>query len=181
MHQALRAEVFFRRMNTPVPESVHDIDWERYRFAEDAVLCIIRDGSRILLIHKKTGLGKGKINAPGGRIMPGELPRDAAAREVREEVGLTPGELTQVAELNFIFTNGYSLRGFVFFARSFTGTQVSTPEADPFWCAEDQIPYDSMWEDDRCWLPRVLAGEKILGRFIFDEDRMMSREITLLP
>jgi 8-oxo-dGTP diphosphatase len=168
-------------MKSPVPASVHEIDWERYSFTECAVLCFIRNGSRLLLIHKKTGLGKGKINAPGGRILPGELPVHAAVREVREEVGLTAGELTRVAELDFIFADGYSLRGFVFIARSFAGTPVSTPEADPFWCAEDEIPYDRMWEDDRYWLPRVLAGERILGRFIFDKDRMLSREITLLP
>jgi 8-oxo-dGTP diphosphatase len=65
-------------------------------------------------------------------------------------------------------------------ARSHAGTPVSTPEADPFWCAIGEIPYDRMWADDPLWLPRVLAGEKVLGRFIFDGDRMLSHEVRRL-
>ena len=49
-------------------QSVEEVDWEYWKFSEDAVLCFIEDQENLLLIHKKTGLGKGKINAPGGRI-----------------------------------------------------------------------------------------------------------------
>ncbi len=158
--------------------SVEQVDWESWRFTEDAVLCFIEDGENLLLIHKKTGLGKGKINAPGGRIEPGEKMKDAAVRECEEEIGITPSDLRQVAELQFIFTDGYSLRGFVFFAKSFTGTLIETPEAKPFWCALTNIPYDKMWADDTLWLPRVLRGESVLGRFIFEDDRMLSHRIV---
>jgi 8-oxo-dGTP diphosphatase len=160
--------------------SVHEVDWPHFAFTEDAVLCFIRNGCRVMLIHKKTGLGAGKINAPGGRVERGETFEQTAVREVQEEIGLTPTGLAQVAELNFIFTNGYSLRGIVFFASGYSGTPISTREADPFWCEVAEIPYDRMWEDDRHWLPRVLAGEKVLGRFIFDDDRMLSMDIAPL-
>lgn len=161
-------------------QSVEQVDWANFRFAEDAVLCFIRHDTNLMLIHKKTGLGKGKINAPGGRIEKGELPLAAAIRETEEEIGLVPSDLTQVAELNFIFTDGYSLRGFVYFAEAFTGTPVSTREADPLWTPIDSIPYEKMWADDIIWLPKVLAGEKILGRFIFDDDTMLSYRIEPL-
>ncbi len=159
--------------------TVNSINWPTHRFTEDAVLCFIRSENRLMLIRKKTGLGAGKINAPGGRIESGEAALNAAIRETQEEIGLTPSGLRQVAELNFIFTDGYSLRGFVFFANSFTGTPISTPEADPMWCDIDKIPYGEMWADDIHWLPRVLAGEKIVGRFIFDGERMMDGEVVV--
>lgn len=157
--------------------SVKDINWETWKFTEQAVLCFVRKGNKILLIHKKTGLGKGKINAPGGRIEKDETPFAAAIRETKEETHVTPSLLEFAGELQFIFKDGYSLRGHVFFASGCEGSPVSTPEADPFWCAVDAIPYDKMWADDIHWLPRVLAGEKILGRFIFDKDKMVDLEV----
>ena len=161
-------------------QSVNSIDWETWSFTEDAVLCFVRKEDKILLIHKKTGLGKGKINAPGGRIEKGETALAAAIRETKEETCVTPSSLEFAAELQFIFKDGYSLRGIVFFASNHEGTPMSTPEADPFWCAVDAIPYDKMWADDIHWLPRVLAGEKILGRFIFDEDKMLDLEVICI-
>ena len=41
--------------------------------------------SRLLLGMKKRGFGAGKWNGFGGKIEPGETPRQAAIREIREE------------------------------------------------------------------------------------------------
>jgi 8-oxo-dGTP diphosphatase len=46
-------------------------------------LFVIRDG-HILLIHKKRGLGAGKINGPGGRIDLGESPQECAVRKFKK-------------------------------------------------------------------------------------------------
>lgn len=160
-----------------VPRSVDAVDWESWVPKETAVLCFIRDGGRILLIEKKTGLGAGKINGPGGRIEEGEFPMDAAIREVREETHLVPQGLSERGELSFIFTDGYSLRCHVFLAAGASGSRRETREAAPFWCSTEEIPYDRMWADDRLWLPRVLNGEYVIGRFIFDGDAMLSSEV----
>src|SRR4051794_35353585 len=45
-------------------------DWAAWVPRERAVLCFIVCGGRVLLIHKKRGLGAGKVNAPGGKIEP---------------------------------------------------------------------------------------------------------------
>jgi hypothetical protein len=37
-----------------------------------------------------------------------------------------------------------------------------------------------MWEDDTYWLPQVLAGDKVTGKFEFDGDyRMTSHDVTI--
>lgn len=164
-----------------VPGDVHDFDWEAWKPTETAVLCYIFKDGQVLLIHKKRGLGRGKINAPGGRIEEGETPVQTAVRELQEEVGITPLSPFEVAHLSFVFTNGYSLKGHVFFARDFEGTVIETDEAVPFWTPVGDIPYDRMWEDDRLWLPRTIEGSFIEARFIFDGDTMVSHHINEKP
>ncbi|MFW5995526.1 MAG: 8-oxo-dGTP diphosphatase, partial [Spirochaetia bacterium] len=141
-------------------------------------LCFIRRDNKVLLIRKKRGLGAGKINGPGGRIEPGESPEQAAVRETTEEVGLIPAGLIKMADLSFQFADGYSLHCVVFFASRFSGTLEETEEADPFWCRESEIPYESMWADDRLWLSRALNGEPVSGYFSFDGDTMLTHSVA---
>ncbi|MBI9108057.1 MAG: 8-oxo-dGTP diphosphatase [Spirochaetales bacterium] len=162
-----------------VPDTVDEVDWDSWKFTEQAVICYIRDKDQLLLINKKTGLGAGKVNAPGGRIEAGEMPLEAAVRECQEEVGLTPIDPEYVTDLSFIFKNGHSLRGFVFYAESFEGEMIETDEAEPFWCNIEQIPLGKMWADDALWLPRMLKGEKLSGKFIFDDDEMLSSLVEI--
>jgi 8-oxo-dGTP diphosphatase len=159
------------------PSSVEDVDWTRWQARETAVLCYVFDRGKVLLIDKKTGLGKGKVNAPGGRIEEDESPEDAMVRELEEEVRITPADFYRAGELSFIFTDGYSLHGHVFFAESYRGEPEETSEASPFWVPVEEIPYGNMWEDDELWLPLALDGNFVTCRFIFDGDRMLSKQI----
>jgi len=156
---------------------VDEIDWELWEPTETAVVCYVFSGKEVLLIHKKTGLGNGLINAPGGRIEIAETAVEAAVRETAEETGITPVAPRQVGVLNFQFVDGYALRGYVFFADQHTGEMVETAEAAPFWAEVDRLPYDSMWEDDRYWLPLALEGKQVTGYFIFDDRKMLSKKI----
>ena len=54
-----------------------------------ANLVFLTRGQEVLLIHKKTGLGAGKINGPGGKLEPGESPLEGAIREVEVGPGMT--------------------------------------------------------------------------------------------
>jgi 8-oxo-dGTP diphosphatase len=143
-------------------------------------LCFIRKNQQLLLIRKKRGLGAGKVNAPGGKIEPGETPLDAAIRETQEEVGVLPLNLSARGILQFQFLDGYSLYCTVFIATDLIGTPLETPEAIPFWVPENAVPYSEMWEDDQHWLPQMLQGDFFNGRFTFDRDQMLSKEIEFL-
>ena len=159
-----------------------NIDWNSWKPGERAVIVYIcdRQKNKVLLINKKRGLGKGKVNAPGGRLESGESFFEAGIRECREEVSVTPIKPVKRTELHFQFTSGYALYGEAFFTDSWEGEERPSNEADPFWCDLDKIPWDRMWEDDRAWLPMALEGKKLRGFYIFDEDKMLSEKLEVL-
>jgi 8-oxo-dGTP diphosphatase len=157
----------------PVPRRVSEIDWRTWQPTEKATLLFILQDSRILLIHKKTGLGAGKINGPGGRIDPGETAMQGAIREVQEELCVTPTGVRPAGDLHFQFVDGYALHGSVFTASGFEGTLCETREAAPLWTPLSSIPYGRMWADDPLWLPMLIQGKGFRGYFVFDGDTML--------
>lgn len=158
-------------------QTYKDIDWTDWKPVERATLLfVIRDG-RILLIHKKRGLGAGKINGPGGRLDPGEHSRECAIRETQEEICVTPVDVRPCGELQFQFVDGHSIHGMVYRATDIEGEPQETDEAIPLWCALEDIPYGKMWMDDRLWFPLMLKDQYFTGRFLFDDDLMLGCEI----
>jgi 8-oxo-dGTP diphosphatase len=146
---------------------------------DEATLLFVRRGLELLLIRKKRGLGAGKINAPGGRLEPGETPLDAAIREVREEVRVDPQGVRFRGDLSFAFADGYSLHCSVFMADGCEGEPNETDEAIPMWIPITEVPYPEMWADDILWMPKMLSGWGFSGRFVFDGDRMEHVELDL--
>lgn len=164
-----------------IPKRVAEIDWKTWSGVDRATLLFVVEGERILLIRKKRGLGAGKINGPGGKLDPGETPRQAAIREVTEEIGIVPSGIEPGGVLRFQFIDGYSIHVWVFTATGYDGELIETDEAIPLWYGVDSIPYDEMWSDDIIWLPILLGGQKFAGRFIFDKDEMLDHTIDLDP
>lgn len=142
-----------------------------------ASLCFVKQDGKLLMIRKKRGLGTGKINAPGGRLEEGETALEAAIRETREEVGITPLNLSQRGELHFQFADGLALHCVVFFAEGCLGEPIETDEAIPYWMNPLDIPYHEMWADDVHWLPKMLEGKKFKGWFHFDHEVMLSNTV----
>lgn len=160
-------------------KQLSDIDWDSWQATDPATLVfVIREG-QILLINKKTGLGKGKVNGPGGKVEKGESPEACAIRECQEELGITVSNLQYSGQHRFQFVDGYSILVWVYRTDEFEGIPTETVEAAPLWVSLDDIPYDQMWEDDRIWLPMLLRGELFQGRWIFNGDKMLDYE--LLP
>lgn len=167
-----------RSLQHPRVRSLADIDWDAWTPKDDAVLLFVIQNGNALLIRKKRGLGAGKINAPGGRMEPGETPEQAALRETREEVCVEASAPRRRGRLRFQFTDGYALACHVMSSDSCVGEPRETDEAIPQWSPLDALPYDEMWADDRLWLPLMLAGRPFRGRFIFDGERMVDHELV---
>ncbi len=158
-------------------KTLAEVDWDNWRAKDPATLVfVIRDG-QVLLINKKTGLGKGKINAPGGKVDPGETPREGAVRECQEELAIMVSELHYCGQHRFQFVDGYSIHVWVYRTDEFSGTPTESREAKPLWVALEKIPYEKMWEDDGLWIPMLLRGEKFLSRWIFDGGKMLDYEL----
>ncbi|MCX6960428.1 MAG: 8-oxo-dGTP diphosphatase [Verrucomicrobia bacterium] len=159
----------------------HDLDfWQNWQPTMRASLCFVRREGQILMIHKKRGLGVGKINGPGGRLEPGETALEAAIRETEEELCITPLHLSERGELHFQFVDGLALHCVVFTAEGCIGEPKETEEAIPHWMEPSAIPYHNMWADDIHWLPGMLEGKKFRGYFHFNEDVMLSRRLEWL-
>jgi 8-oxo-dGTP diphosphatase len=163
-----------------VPQRLADIDFSAWQARDRATITFIVRGGEVLLIRKLRGLGAGKVNGPGGKLEPGETPLAGAIREVEEEIGVTPLDLEERAELRFQFVDGYSIHAHVFVAGGFRGEPHTTPEAVPFWASRDALPFSEMWADDILWLPDVLNGATLHGYFVFDGDSMVDSRIEEL-
>ena len=141
-------------------------------------LCLLTrvsgDGPQVLLGHKKSGLGTGKIVGLGGHVEAGESPAQAAAREVKEEAGIAvaPENLCQAADLTFLFPvrPRWDMTVAVFTGADWTGEAAETDEITPEWFPLTALPLDRMWDDAKHWLPRVLVGERVRATFTYADD-----------
>jgi 8-oxo-dGTP pyrophosphatase MutT (NUDIX family) len=138
-------------------------------------------GSReLLLAMKKRGFGQGKWNGAGGRFdskKDGDI-FDTTIREIEEEIGVKVKDVEKVAILNFHYPylrnteKEWSVH--VFLTKNWQGKPRESEEMRPKWFKIDEIPFDEMWPDDRFWLPKILAGEKIIADFVFKKGEIIS-------
>ncbi len=129
-----------------------------------ATLVHIRRGDKLLLGEKKKGeIGKGVIVGPGGKQEAGESLTGCLLREVREELGifLDEGRLRRVGIIVFFAAGVPDFETHVYETDYFTGEPRETNDMIPRWFDVAELPYERMFESDRHFLPRLLAGEKI--------------------
>ena len=148
---------------------------------QDAVLCIITKGNRILLMEKLRGFGKGLISAPGGKINKNETHEKAAIREVKEEVNVDVSNLKYHGKIEFFSANSKEWIVHVFSTKTVKGSVKNTEEAIPEWIDVKKIPYGRMWADTKHWIPVVLQGKKFNAVFHFDKkwEKMSSFRINI--
>lgn len=141
-------------------------------------LAIVVKDKKVLLGRKVRKLGAGFWNGFGGGLEAGESVEEAARRECCEEVGITPTTMRKHGVLIFRYPDkplgATEHEVHIFAVTAFTGTPEATDEMlTPTWFSFDAIPYDSMWPDDRYWLPLLLAGKDFGGTFSFNKNKQL--------
>lgn len=142
--------------------------------AIESILCFITKDGKVLLQKKAKGLfGELKWNAPGGKLMDGETAEACAIREVEEETGLFISDPKPCGILHFYKDSKKDAPAIivhVFLTSVFEGAPRDLGEGELKWFDPSKLPFHEMWEDDKFWLPHVLAGKSINGHFFFTGD-----------
>ncbi len=138
---------------------------------------IIQDG-KILLIRKKKGHGRGKWNGPGGRMEPGESPEDCLRRELEEEIGIRVKSERMIGNLTFYEEGKLDWLVYIFRIEAYEGQPNESGEALPRWFPLNEIPFDQMWEDDSYWLPLLIEGKSLNGRFWFERGKLVRYSVN---
>ena len=146
-------------------------------------MLLIRD-DHILLAMKKRGFGAGKWNGVGGKPEGDETIDQTALRECSEEIDVSPIDIKHVATLDFYFASGKSdwdQQVSVYLCKKWQGEPTETEEMKPKWFNVADIPYESMWQDDKYWLPEVFAGKTVEAQFTFDDnDNLLRHNLTTI-
>ncbi|GAB5592331.1 Nudix (Nucleoside diphosphate linked moiety X)-type motif 1 [Umbelopsis nana] len=136
------------------------------------VFVLDQTNQKVLLGMKKRGFGQGRFNGFGGKVEKGETILQGAHRELEEEAFVTTDKLDRVGMLLFTFENDpIALEVHVFCTDSYSGEPKESEEMKPEWFSYANIPYDTMWPDDKYWLPIMFKGNRFTGRFDFAEDQ----------
>ncbi len=134
-------------------------------------LCLLVKDGKVLLAMKKRGFGMGKWNGVGGKVQDGETMEMAAVRETGEEIGVAveSTSMKNVGNIEFYFKDKpeWNQHMHIFLVKDWKGEPKESEEMAPKWYLHNEIPFDAMWLDDKHWLPLVLAGKKVEGKFNF--------------
>lgn len=151
------------------PESV-EIDYSKTQ----ATTCYLVKEDKVLLVEKGRNLGKGNLVGVGGRQEADDKTlEDTSNREVEEEIGVKVKSMRKAGVLDFVFPHKPTFSQIVtaFVAEDWEGDPQITEEAKSVdWYDIDDLPQDRMWHDNTIWLPPILAGKTIRGRFVIGED-----------
>ena len=103
------------------------------------VLRVHQGRGQVLLIHKKTGHGQGRVNGPGGKLDAGESLTACARREVFEEVGLEIHNIRYVGSQAWPYP-GQLMLGYIADAKTEDIKIDGVEIAEAHWFKYDQLP-----------------------------------------
>ncbi len=158
-------------------------DQSEHKFPYIVNVCyIFNDKNEVLLQKKARGFGQGNWNAPGGKIETNETPELSCKREIFEETGITLNSIEKRGEIEFVFLGNEEINNYchVFCASDYSGEAIDGGEGELKWFKIDAIPYDLMWDDDRYWVPDIMAGGNVRKRFYFDSNKKVIKQINLI-
>ena len=153
-----------------------------------ATLALIVRKNTVLLGFKqgKPEIGDGKLNAPGGKVEPGETILKCLVRETKEEVDveLDPRRAEEVAVIVFYAAGVADFEVHVFRTETFTGEPHDTESMrDLYWYPIDDLDdmKDDMHESDLRWMPQAIRGRKFRAHVFYERRGEGFKEIKFFP
>jgi len=137
-----------------------------------STLCYLVDSGRLLMLRRKKEPFADYWTAPGGKVKPGETPREAIEREMREETGLVISEPKLKAICSETGDVNYNWLLFIFRAHAYTGDLTAGGEGELRWLPLDELDSWRLPEVDRHIMPLILdeAADPHFVRIVYDED-----------
>ena len=111
---------------------------ERSESAVFTNMCMVRDGSRVLVINRNDPGWPG-LAFPGGHVEAGEAFADSVIREVYEETGLTIEQPRLCGIKQFRTEEGSRYIVLLYRTDKFAGELISSGEGEVFWLTLEQL------------------------------------------
>lgn len=154
----------------------------------EMTVCFLRRGTpvdEVLLGFKKRGFGVGKLAGIGGRVEAGETIRDAACRELHEEINITASvsDLQAMGAITFRFPHrrAWEQVVYVFLLTHWIGEPSESDEMRPVWFPIDALPFEQMWDDSHYWLPHIIANQPVTAQITYAEDNATVCDVQFAP
>ena len=121
---------------------------------------IIEQDGRVLICRRQAGkIFAGKWEFPGGKMRASETPRQALARELREELGVAPsiGDLLYVVRHRYAEMN--ATVHIAFFSAALEGAARNLAFEEIVWVRRAELPRYDFLAADRQLISRLVRGE----------------------
>ena len=131
---------------------------------KDTTLCYIEQDGKYLLMNrnkKENDLNHGKWIGVGGKCEEGESPEQCVRRETFEETGLTLGKIHFYGVIHFRSDIWEDEEMYLYGSDDFSGQLASDcREGTLAWIPKEQVLNIPIWEGDRLFLRKMIAGDK---------------------
>lgn len=131
---------------------------------KDCTLCYIEQDGKYLMLHrtkKENDLNEGKWIGVGGKVEPGETPRECVVREAKEETGLTLTNVVYRGIVHFQSDKWSDEEMYLYTADAFEGELTEDcSEGELAWVSKEEVMKLPTWEGDRYFLQDLLEDKK---------------------
>ena len=130
---------------------------------KETTLCYIENSGNFLMLlrnKKKNDPNQNKWIGVGGKLNPGETPKECAVREIYEETGLVIENPEYVGRVYFVSDIWEDELMHLFVAKSETDVVTACCEGTLKWVKKEDVTSLNLWEGDKVFLERLLKNEK---------------------
>lgn len=124
-----------------------------------AALIVREDGKILICQRTKSQPLALKWEFPGGKIEPGEQPREALRRELQEELGIEAHIGEKIAQVAHTYKNGNAVELHFFVVVKFQGSLQNRIFKDIRWASRKDLPGYDFLDADLDLVKKIAAGE----------------------